>query len=157
MKITEALRLVGFIAFCEAVGALGAVFTSSAMPVWYATLVRPDFAPPAWVFGPVWTTLYALMGLAVYLVWHAHRGRERTRALRLFALQLVLNGIWTPIFFGLKTTGGGLAVIVLLLVSILATTVVFFRVRPAAGWLLVPYLAWVAFATVLNLAIWQLN
>ena len=157
MRIREALKLLFAVVVCEAVGGLGSYFTVGAIPGWYATLVKPAFSPPNWVFGPVWTTLYALMGLAAYLVWRRHHGAHRTHALRLFALQLLLNGIWTPVFFGLRSTGGGLIVIIALLIAIIATTVSFWRLRPAAGILLLPYLAWVAFATVLNASLWYLN
>ncbi len=162
MNLRRALVLIGLIALCEAVGLAGATVTAGAVPGWYATLVLPPFAPPSWLFGPVWTTLYALMGIAAYLVWRAGGEGEGARAasrraLWLFALQLALNSVWTPVFFGVKSIGGGLVVIVLLLAAIGATLIAFARVRPSAAWLLAPYLAWVAFATVLNAAIWILN
>ncbi|MBK9034472.1 MAG: tryptophan-rich sensory protein [Myxococcales bacterium] len=145
--------MVGWIALCQAAGGLGALATSAA---WYRALDRPAWAPPGWVFGPVWLTLYAAMGVAAWLVWRTPSGAARTRALRWFGLQLGLNAAWTPVFFGLRSLVGGLVVIVALLAAIVATIVAFApRSRPAA-WLLAPYLAWVAFAAALNAALWWL-
>lgn len=150
--------LVFAILVCEAAGAVGAVFTASAVGSWYTTLVRPEFAPPNWVFGPVWTTLYALMGIAAYLVWrHGWNRKNVRRALGVFAVQLALNAAWSPLFFGLHNPGAALIDIVLLWCAILATIVVFARISRTAACLLVPYLAWVTFATYLNYAIWTLN
>lgn len=147
-----------FVLACEAVGAIGALTTDTGESSWYAGLEKPAFNPPGWVFGPVWTTLYALMGIAAFLVWREGTDRpEVRRALGLFVAQLVLNGIWTPIFFGAESIVGGAIVIVALLVVLALTVRAFFRVSKAAGWLLVPYLLWTAFATVLTLSIWGLN
>ena len=147
-----------FVLACEAVGIAGALTTETGASSWYAGLEKPAFNPPGWVFGPVWTTLYAMMGIAAFLVWRAGTDRpEVRRALGLFAAQLVLNGIWTPIFFGAESIVGGAVVIVALLVVLALTIRAFFRVSKAAGWLLVPYFLWVAFATVLTLSIWALN
>lgn len=151
--------LVGFIVCCELVGIAGALLTAPAIETWYATIAKPGFTPPSWVFGPVWTLLYLLMGVAAFLVWRERE--ERSRAVRIalgaFLVQLVLNGLWSPAFFGLQSPALGLLVIVPLLVALLVTTGLFARVsRPAAA-LLIPYIAWVAYATALNAAIWQLN
>ncbi|MEP0545597.1 MAG: TspO/MBR family protein [Rhodothermales bacterium] len=152
-----------FIVGCELVGIVGAATTVTGDSSWYETLAKPPFNPPSWLFGPVWTALYALMGVAAFLVWRARReaaGTERqdaSRALTLFVVQLVLNGIWTPIFFGAESIVGGAVVIVTLLVVLALTVRAFFGVSRTAGWLLVPYLLWVAFATALNLSIWWLN
>lgn len=152
-----------FVVGCELVGILGAVTTVTGASSWYDALAKPPFNPPSWLFGPAWTLLYAMMGVAAFLVWRAGRGMEGAdrsevkRALTLFAVQLVLNGIWTPIFFGAKSIVGGAVVIVSLLVVLGLTVRAFFHVSRTAGWLLVPYLLWVAFATTLNLSIWWLN
>ena len=152
-----------FVLGCELVGILGALTTATGESSWYASLVKPPFNPPGWLFGPVWTALYAMMGLAAFLVWRARRAATGTeqavasRALVLFAVQLVLNGIWTPIFFGAESIVGGAVVILTLLVVLAFTIRAFFRVSRTAGWLLVPYLLWIAFATTLNLSIWWLN
>lgn len=139
-------------------GAFGTLFTASAIPAWYATLVRPDIAPPNSVFGPVWTTLYLLMGLASYLVFRKGIEKKEVRvALGVYALQLVLNVLWSMVFFGLKDIGLALIVIALLWVGIVATMILFARVSKIAMLLLVPYLLWVSFATYLNYAFWTLN
>ncbi len=151
--------LLGWIVLCEAAGAIGAFFTVSAIPVWYAALAKPVFAPPSWLFGPVWTTLYLLMGVAAWLVWRNKRTAPllRRRALRLFFIQLVLNAVWSPVFFGLHSLSGALALIVLLWLAIAVTIAAFARVSRAGAWLLAPYLAWVTFATYLAYALWSLN
>lgn len=152
-----------FILGCELVGIVGALTTATGESSWYEALVKPPFNPPSWLFGPVWTILYAMMGIAAFLVWRARREargdarRNAHRALVLFAVQLVLNGIWTPIFFGAESIVGGAIVIVSLLVVLALTVRAFFGVSRIAGWLLVPYLLWVAFATALTLSIWWLN
>jgi tryptophan-rich sensory protein len=126
---------------------------------WYASLAKPDWTPPTWVFGPAWTILYVMMALAAWRLWrrrHA-RPRESRRALALFAVQLALNLAWTPVFFGMQRPDLALLVIVLLWAAIAATIVAAWRACRTAAALLVPYLAWVTFATALNMAIWRLN
>jgi translocator protein len=159
MPRRDILVLTGLILLCEGAGGFGALFTRDAIPGWYATLVRPWFAPPNWLFGPVWTTLYALMAVAAWLVWRQYAAQPAAvrRALLLFAGQLLLNALWTPVFFGLGNIGGALIVIFLLLAAIAATMVAFYRLTPAACWLLAPYFIWVAFASLLNAEFWKLN
>ncbi|MFC6837364.1 TspO/MBR family protein [Halomarina ordinaria] len=142
---------------CELVGITAAVFTQTGLSTWYGTLTRPELAPPNWVFGPVWTTLYALMGVAVWLAWRNGTGRARTVAVSLFVVQLALNFSWSFVFFGAQEILAALAVIVALLVAIVATMAAFWRVDRRAAPLMVPYLAWVAFATYLNYGFWTLN
>jgi tryptophan-rich sensory protein len=125
--------------------------------VFYARLVLPAWAPPAWVFGPVWTALYALMGIAAWLVWRVRGFRGARFALLLYLLQLALNTIWSWLFFHWQRGLLALADILLLLVFILTTLIAFGRIQPLAAWLLLPYLLWVGFAAILNHAIWQLN
>lgn len=145
------LVLVLFAAFVPAV--IGAAFPA---PDYYADLRKPAWAPPPWLFGPVWTVLYALIGVAAWLVWR--RDGPGTRpAIGLWGGQLVLNAAWTPIFFGLRAPGVALVEIGVLWIAIVVTTVAFFARRTAAGALLLPYLAWVTFATALNFEIWRLN
>jgi tryptophan-rich sensory protein len=143
---------------CEGVGALAAVATQSSVGVWYPTLAKPGFTPPSWLFGPVWTALYALMGIAVWLVgrrgWHTEGVQH---AVGLFVLQLGLNGLWSFAFFGFRSVSGGLVVIVLLWVAIALTLRRFAQLHRAAGWLMVPYLLWVTYAAVLNGTIWWMN
>jgi len=139
-----------------AVGALGSVPTLRAIPTWYRSLRKPSWNPPDRVFGPVWSTLYALMGIALVLVRRAPRARS-DRAQALFGLQLALNLAWSFVFFGNRDLRGGLAVISLLWVAILATVAEFWRLNRAAALLLLPYLGWVSFATILNAEVARRN
>lgn len=145
------LALVGWVALCYSAALSGIVF----MPgEWYAGLNKPAWNPPNWIFGPVWTTLYILMGVSAWLVWQRANSRP---ALSMFLVQLALNALWTPVFFGLKQPGAAFAVILAMWSAIAATIALFWnRCRTGAA-LLVPYLAWVSFATALNFAIWRLN
>jgi translocator protein len=140
------------------VGGLSSVFTMDGLRVWYRTIERPDWNPPDWVFGPVWTTLYLMMGIALLQVVRADRRRvSRRLGLGLFALQLVLNFGWSWIFFTNHDLFGALVEILALWLAIAATIVAFGRVRTSAAALLVPYLAWTSFATILTATIWSLN
>ncbi len=150
------LGLILWILLCAGAGAIGAVASSSA-PEFYASLTRPSWAPPAKLFGPVWTCLYLLMAVAAWLVWR-ERGWARARgALGLFVLQLVLNAAWSWLFFRAHDGALAFADIVVLLALIVATMVAFARIRASAAWLLLPYLLWVSFATALNWSVWRLN
>jgi translocator protein len=143
-----------------AVGSLSGIATARGVRGWYRTIRRPSWNPPDAVFGPVWTTLYGLMGIALVQVARAPRPADdpvRRAALGLFALQLALNGAWSWIFFSRHALGTALAEILVLWLAILATIAAFIRIRPSAGALLVPYLAWVTFATVLTAEIWRRN
>ena len=141
-----------------AVGGATGVATAPAIATWYRTLEKPSWNPPDAVFGPVWTILYLLMGVALVQIWRLDRGRRGVRlALALFALQLVLNAAWTLLFFGAHRPDLALAAIVALALTILGTAIAFARLRPTAGALLVPYLAWVSFALLLNVEIVRLN
>jgi tryptophan-rich sensory protein len=124
---------------------------------WYAALAKPAWTPPGWLFGPAWTLLYTLMAVAVWTVWRRRQQTSVRVPLTLFAVQLALNFAWTPLFFGMHQPGLALAEILVMLAAIVATTVSFARVSPAAAWMMVPYGAWVCFATALNWAIWKLN
>jgi len=149
-----AIAVVG----AEAAGIIGAIFTTPAIPTWYATLAKPAFNPPAWVFGPVWATLFLLMGIAAFLVWQKGLKKKQVRvALLLFVLQLVLNTLWSIIFFGLRSPGGALVEIVFLWLAIAATTIAFYKISKPAAWLMVPYILWVSFAAFLTYSIWILN
>lgn len=156
MTLKQWGALVGFVALCEGAGIVGSIFTTPEIGGWYTTLVRPELAPPNWVFGPVWTTLFALMGLALFLVWRAPR-RSKTVAYTCFAIQLVLNVLWSYIFFGLHNPGGAVVGVAFLWVAIFCTIFTFAKISKTAALLLVPYLAWVSFASYLNYMIWVLN
>jgi tryptophan-rich sensory protein len=149
--------LVASLTACFAVAALGGYWTSLGLGPWYDSLSKPAWTPPNRVFGPVWTTLYTLMGVASWLVWRVRERSGAKVALRLYAVQLTLNLAWSGIFFGLRSVGWGFAEVALLWASIAATIVAFARVRPVAAGLLVPYLAWVSYASLLNFALWRLN
>ncbi|MBK5106413.1 MAG: tryptophan-rich sensory protein [Burkholderiales bacterium] len=146
-----------FLAICLAVSAIGGVATASSVGTWYQTLAKPAFNPPNWIFAPVWTALYFMMAVAGWRVWRRDGLRRARWALSLFALQLVLNLSWSILFFGLRSIGAALIEIVVLLLAILATTAVFWQRDRLAGMLFIPYAGWVAFATVLNAALWRLN
>jgi tryptophan-rich sensory protein len=152
-----ALGLGVFLALCFGAGALGSLFTSPSIPTWYAELKRPVWTPPNWLFGPVWTALYLMMGVAGWLVWRQAGVSGAAWALALFGLQLALNVLWAILFFGMRSPGVAFGEIVVLWVAIAGTLAAFWRVSPTAGVLLVPYLLWVSFATALNLSIWRLN
>lgn len=152
------LQLLIAIAICEAAGIIGSVFTVQAIPDWYNTLAKPALNPPSWVFGPVWTTLYALMGIAVFLIWkHTLKDRAVRTALLVFLIQLALNTTWSIVFFGLQNPALAFLNIVAMWVAIVWTMVLFYRISKPAMWLLVPYILWVSFAAYLNFAIWMLN
>lgn len=151
-------KLIISIIACELVGFLGTPFTLNAIPTWYSTLEKPFFAPPNWIFGPVWTLLYFLMGVAFYLIWKQGWQKKKIRAAgKYFVVQLAINFIWSPIFFGLRSPLLGLIVIVTMWVLILTTIKKFYPISQLAAYLLVPYLLWVTFATMLNAAIVILN
>ncbi len=158
MKKKDWATLAGFIVFAQAAGLIGSFFTMPAIDSWYRTLARPDLAPPNWVFGPVWTTLFLLMGIAAFLVWKKGWGKVRVQeALGMFVVQLGLNVLWSFIFFGLKNPGLAFVEIMFLWLAIMATIVLFARVSKWAALLLVPYIAWVSFASYLNYMISILN
>jgi translocator protein len=124
---------------------------------WFADLAKPSWNPPNWLFGPVWSALYLSMGIAAWLVWQQGGWVKQKQPLTLFLIQLVLNAIWTPLFFGLHRIDWAMVEIVFLWLAVVATIIGFWRARPVAGYLLVPYLMWISFATCLNFAIWRLN
>jgi translocator protein len=158
VNIRNILRLVVSIVACLAAGAVGSVFTRNAILTWYAALEKPPFNPPNWLFAPVWTLLYILMGIAAFLVWRKGLENRQVRtALILFLIQLVLNALWSVVFFGLESPLYGFIVIVVLWVAILFTILKFYRISLASSVLLWPYLLWVTFAAVLNSSIWLLN
>lgn len=152
------LALIASIIICNLAGAIGAVFTFDAIPTWYAALNKPFFSPPNWVFGPVWTTLYILMGISAYLIWQKGWQKKSIRsALSLFGIQLFLNALWSILFFGLRSPLLGLAGILPLWLSIALCIKEFYPIDRKAAYLLIPYILWVSFATLLNLFIWMLN
>ena len=151
-------KLVGSIAACYGAGAIGSAFTTPKIPTWYATLDKPSFTPPDAVFMPVWLTLYALMGIAVFLVWRKGLQTEGVKpAFILFWVQLVLNALWSVVFFGYESPAGGFAIILALGIILLITTIKFFKISKVAGGFLLPYLFWIGIAASLNGGIMMLN
>ncbi|HQD25545.1 MULTISPECIES: TspO/MBR family protein [Methanoculleus] len=152
------VQLLVAIGVCLIAALIGSLFTTPAVPTWYAGLAKPDLNPPAWVFGPVWTVLYILMGIALYLVWSKGWSKKGVKvAMAIFAVQLVLNVLWSYLFFGLQAPLFALIEIVLLWVAILMTVAAFYRVSVPAAVLLIPYLIWVTFATYLTYGVYILN
>ena len=150
------LGLAGWLALAFATAAVGAAASVSAKP-FYAELMRPAWAPPGWLFGPVWTTLYALMGVSAWLVWRERGFAGARTALALFIVQLAVNALWSWLFFAWRLGGPAFAEVLLLWCLIVATVFAFWRIKPLAAVLLLPYLAWVTFAAALTFAVWRLN
>lgn len=151
-------KVAAAIIICEAVGGIGSIFTFTSIPTWYAALNKPFFSPPNWVFAPVWIVLYALMGIAAYLVWrHGWENENVKSALMLFSGQLILNAIWSFLFFGLRSPFNSSIEIVFLWLAIVLTISAFYKIDRRAAYLLIPYILWVSFAALLNLAIVALN
>ena len=153
------VKILLFVVTCIAVGYLSGTATRSSVMTWFPTLVKPIFNPPAWVFAPVWSMLYIMMGIAAGLVWNRIDFEKEAvkRALLFFVIQLVLNALWSVLFFGLKNPLLALIEIVLLWLMIYETYLKFIKIDKIAGYLFIPYLLWVCFATVLNASIWWLN
>jgi len=158
MKTSLIIKSVLCILSCNLVGGLSAIATSGSIDSWYQHLNKPSFNPPNWIFGPAWTLLYTLMGIAVALIWHQGWDNPLVRkAISIFAAQLLLNAFWSIAFFGMQSPPLALLVISVLLILIVTCVIVFSRIDPVAAYLLVPYLLWVSFATVLNMSIVMLN
>ncbi len=152
------IKLVVAIAVSELAGVIGAIFTTPAISTWYLSLKKPSFSPPNFLFAPVWTILFLLMGIAVYLVWVKNGSISRIRlALGIFLVQLILNVLWSYLFFGLQNPAVALGEVILLWLAILATIISFFPLSRLAAYLLLPYLLWVSLAAVLNFSIVKLN
>jgi translocator protein len=161
----KCFMLLASIMVCLGVGSLGSIFTSSSVSSWYPTLIKPSFNPPGWIFGPVWTILYILMGIALYLIWTNNITKKRKKvdekiinmAIIWFFIQLGLNFLWSIMFFGLHSPLLGLINIILLDIAVIITKYKFYQINKTSCYLLLPYLLWITFATVLNFALWYLN
>jgi translocator protein len=150
--------LLFWISLCYFTAWLGAQVSPGIAPVeWYESIVKPSWNPPNWLFGPVWSALYTMMGIAAWIVWKDYGFSGAKKAITLFLIQLILNGLWSQIFFGMQEIGWAFIEILFLLTAIIATTILFFEKNKIAGWFMVPYLLWVSFASVLNGTIWWLN
>jgi tryptophan-rich sensory protein len=162
MKLDWISKLLISIIICLIIGGIGSIFTTPSIPTWYAGLAKPSFNPPNWLFAPVWTALFILMGISLYLIWNSseknkHEQEEKKAAIILFSIQLALNLLWSIIFFTLKMPSLAFMEIMLLWASILFTLIQFYKISKTAGLLMVPYILWVSFASILNLAIALLN
>lgn len=158
MKVDNFFKLIITITVSELAGIIGSVFTASAISNWYVGLIKPAFSPPAWIFGPVWVILYFLMGVAAFLIWKKGMDRKDVKiAMGIFIGQLILNTLWSVIFFGLRSPGLALIEIVFLWLAILATICSFRGISKPAAWLLTPYILWVTFAIYLNYSIWSFS
>jgi len=157
MKAVNSGKLLISIILPLSIGAIAGLFTARAIPEWYATLNQPSFNPPNWIFGPVWTTLYLIMGISFFLIWKLESGKERNQAIVIFLVQLLLNFGWSFCFFYFKMIGLALIEILLLWSTIVLMLTRFYKLKPLAAYLNIPYLLWVTFATMLNAAYFYLN
>jgi tryptophan-rich sensory protein len=158
MKLSIAIKFIICLAVTFTPAVIGSLFTRQAISDWYAYLNKPSFTPPDWLFGPVWTVLYLLMAVSAFLVWQKGLANPQVKiALALYLLQLILNGLWTPLFFGARLLLVAFCEIVVLWVAIVLTILAFARVSTPAAVLLLPYIGWTSFAAVLNFSIWLLN
>jgi benzodiazapine receptor len=157
MNKTQIFKLLGSLALPLGLGAIASLFTAEAVPEWYETLNRPSFNPPNWLFGPVWTALYLLMGISLFLIWKQSASKERSLATFVFLLQIALNFCWSFIFFYYNLIGFALIEIIILWISIVIMIVLFYKIKPIAAYINIPYFLWVTFATILNASYYFLN
>ncbi|HRH25993.1 MAG TPA: tryptophan-rich sensory protein [Candidatus Paceibacterota bacterium] len=158
MNKLDWFKLLFLIVVCQSAGLIGSLATYPAIPTWYTSLEKPALNPPSWVFAPVWTTLFVLMGIAAFLIWKKGLARTDVKvALTVFIAQLILNTLWSIIFFGAQNTGLAFFELSVLWIAILCSIVLFARISKPAAWLLLPYILWVSFAGYLNFSIWYLN
>jgi tryptophan-rich sensory protein len=157
MKKNNILKLSVSLALPLGIGAIAGMYTSEAVSEWFAALNKPSFSPPNWLFGPVWTMLYILMGISLFLIWKQEPSRQRNRAISVFLVQMALNFAWSFIFFYFNRIGLALIEIMLLWISIILMLLQFYKLKPLAACLNIPYFLWVTFATILNAAYFVLN
>jgi len=161
MNIKKLTKAFFFIVLCQAAGFIGTFFTAGGLDPWYNTIIKPTFNPPGWIFGPVWVTLYALMGIALYIIWQKRHSLLKKKSARhasnLFLVNLGLNAIWSPIFFGAHNIELALITIILIWFTLAFSIKLYAQLSRPAAWLLMPYLFWTTFATILNISIFALN
>ena len=157
MNKSQIFKLLASLALPLVLGAIAGLFTAEAVPEWYETLNRPPFNPPNWLFGPVWTVLYILLGISLFLIWKQCPSKERNLAIFVFLLQQALNFGWSFIFFYFNMIGFALIEIILLWISIIVMLVLFYKIKPMTAYINIPYLIWVTFATILNASYYILN
>ena len=152
------MKLIISIIICLAAGFIGTIFTNPSIPTWYESLKKPSFNPPAWLFSPVWTALFIIMGISLFLVWQKGLNYNGVKiALIVFGIQLILNILWSILFFGLRSPLTAFIEIIILWILILMTILIFYPISKTAALLLLPYILWVSFASILNFSLWQLN
>ncbi len=152
------IKLILSIIICEGAGILGSIFTTKSVSGWYLTINKPNFNPPSWIFGPVWILLYLLMGISVFIIWSKFNDHSLFKsAIIIFSIQLLLNVFWSFLFFGQKSPLLAFIEIIFLWIAILITIIVFYKLNHLSAYLLIPYILWVSFASVLNYFIWRLN
>lgn len=156
-RMSLAIKIFIGVVICLGTGFLSGLSTASSVSGWYQTINKPFFTPPGWVFGPVWTILYTIMGVTAAWIWHTSEGRVRKQALIVFGIHLLLNAMWTQLFFGFQLPEWAFIEIIILLGMIIYYSVLFYRIRPWTGWIQIPYILWVSFATVLTGSIAWLN
>jgi tryptophan-rich sensory protein len=157
-SLRELPKLIISILIVFVAGSIGTLATTSELTTWYAALAKPNWTPPNWVFGPIWSTLYILMGIALFMVWKQGLERDDVKfAILIFAVQLVLNTLWSLVFFGMHAIFGGFILILILWIAIFANIIVFYIITKPAGLLLIPYLLWVSIASYLNYSVYLLN
>lgn len=158
MKGNEIMKLAISIIICLAAGFIGSIFTNRSIPIWYESLKKPSFNPPGWLFGPVWTALFILMGISLFLIWQKGLHYNGVKiALIVFGIQLILNILWSILFFGLRAPQAAFIEIIILWILILITILTFYPISKIAALLLLPYILWVSFASILNFSLWRLN
>lgn len=158
INLIDVLKLVLSLVICQIAGLVGSIFTMPAIPIWYDTLDKPFFTPPNWIFAPVWSLLFTIIGISAFLIWRTGSKEKNVRnALGIFIIQLLLNILWSFLFFGLRSPLAGFIEIIVLWFAILLTIVKFYKISKLAGFLLLPYILWVSFALVLNFYLWRLN
>ncbi|NWJ51276.1 MAG: tryptophan-rich sensory protein [Bacteroidetes bacterium] len=157
MKANQIGKLIASLLLPLAIGGIAGMFTTKAIPGWYATLNQPSFNPPNWVFAPVWTTLYIIMGISLFMIWRLDKSKERNQAIVIFMVQLLFNFCWSFFFFYFKMIGVALVDIIVLWITIIFMLVRFYKIKPLAAYINIPYLLWVTFATALNMAYFFLN
>jgi translocator protein len=157
MKANQIIKLIASLLLPLGIGGIAGIFTTEAIPGWYASLNQPSFNPPNWIFGPVWTILYTILGISLFMIWKMDAGRERNQAILIFMVQLLLNFCWSFFFFYFKMIGVAMVDILLLWITIIFMLVRFYKIKPLAAYINIPYLLWVTFATALNMAYFFLN
>jgi len=155
--MNKVLKFIGAVLICQLVGASGGFFTAMSVKTWYQQINKPFFNPPNWLFAPVWTMLFLLMGISLYLVWQKQGQQPIKKAITIFALHFLVNIVWSMAFFGLRSPLAGLIVIIILLIMIIWTMVEYYKISKLASLLFIPYLLWSSFATLLNASIYYLN